>query len=79
MTLNLGLKIDYIKYIYVSIYNEIIYKIVKKHYINIKNYFIQRVNYNNNMVYLKIIYIITKHFSVKKNRLEYYTSRIHTI
>jgi len=31
-----------------------------------ENYFILKVNYNNNRNYLKVIQIITKHFTVKK-------------
>jgi len=38
----------------------------KKHYINMENYFILRINYNNKMNYLKIIFMITKHFQIKR-------------
>jgi len=34
----------------------------KKHYINIGNYFILRVNYNNKMVYLKVIIKLSSWF-----------------
>jgi len=31
-----------------------------------ENYFILRINYNNKMNYLKIIFMITKHFQIKR-------------
>jgi len=67
MTLNLGLKVIW-EFLSKNLLNcsEIIYEIVKKHYINIENYFILRVNYNNNTDYLKVIYMITKYLPTLK-------------
>ena len=42
-----------------------------------ENYFILRVNYNNPKDYLKVIYIITKRFTVKGINWKI-TSGIHT-
>ena len=57
--------------------NEVVHGIVKKHYINMENYFILRVNYNNCTDYLKVIYLITKHLPVKRIKWKI-TSRIRT-
>ena len=57
--------------------NEVVHGIVKKHYINMENYFILRVNYNNYTDYLKVIYLITKHLPVKRIKWKI-TSRIRT-
>ena len=57
--------------------NEVVHGIVKKHYINMENYFILRVNYNNYTDYMKVIYLITKHLPVKRIKWKI-TSRIRT-
>jgi len=46
--------------------NNIIHGIVKKHTINMENYFIIRVNYNKPTYYLNILYIITQALPVTR-------------
>ena len=50
----------------VSNCNNIIHGIVKKHNVNMENYFIIRVNYSEPAYYLNILYIITSILPVKK-------------
>ena len=50
----------------VSNCNNIIHGIVKKHSVNMENYFVIRVNYTKPTYYLNILYIITSILPVKK-------------
>ena len=50
----------------VSNFNIIIHGIVKKHNVNMENYFIIRVNYTKPTYYLNILYIITSILPVSR-------------
>jgi hypothetical protein len=57
--------------------NNIIHGIVKKHNVNMENYFIIRVNYNNDTDYLKVLVMITSHLPIR--RINWiFTSKIRT-
>ena len=45
--------------------NNIIQGIVKKHYVNMENYFIIRVNYKNHTDFIKVLILITSHLPIK--------------